>query len=164
MQITDCKLPSKCSHSDVSLIREKREISEPDGYGGTNYWSWNVLVCRDCGKESSTTLDDDGRPSLDRIFAQAYYEVTGRTLLTEDDKNQISLLRENPVLFWAYPFPNSKYILKMVPEQLQGREKLEEINANINRLLNEITVLNYKANEIRKSCGLNVKYPSLTWV
>jgi len=65
-----------CRHPHGALFLERESDSCPDGYGGTDTWSWTNLKCNKCGKKLKV-YDENQRHGVDK---QQYTELTGRAV------------------------------------------------------------------------------------
>jgi len=144
-----------CKHQDKNLVVENRSADDSD-VGGQNSWSWTILKCKVCSRESNTELTNKDRQGHD--FGKCYLEVTGRDWITEDDKNQLSVLRENPRLFWSFVPQNAKYLIDKVPFQKNIQDKIDGMNEKRNLLLRELKKIDVKINELFEEAGRERPY------
>lgn len=119
-----------CEHPVAKLRVLSESSSAPDGYGGDTYWNWTVLSCSLCNSKSKTKLSEE-RKRLNEVelFERAYFELKGKPLRTEDDANQLELLRENPALFWQFEPSNAKYLVPHVPVQWEQQQIITKLLA-----------------------------------
>jgi len=146
-----------CVHLDLNLEVRKKSDSSPDGYGGTNDWNWTILACKICGKESEARLSFNSQNQSNN-FSEAYEQVTGRRWRTEDDKNMLGMLKNNPTLFWDFPPPNAKYLVEKVPAQKAAQERIDEAETARANAMRELRKAEVAVNKAYEKAGRKSPY------
>jgi hypothetical protein len=144
----------ECTHPDKAIVLHN-ESKYHEGYGmdrdSTSYTT--CLKCTVCGQTSKPVAASYsyGGSHPDINFPATYRELTGRDWYTEDDQNQLSMLRDNPELFWKYPPSNWKYLVPHVPEQWQFQEKLYQLEKERTDLMRRVKELDVEINKTLRS-------------
>lgn len=148
-----------CKHLDQQLESHYyQEYHEGGGMDRDSSTSYSCLRCKGC-KKTSPPLNgqySNNYPTLD--FERAYEQLTGRKLKTDDDVNQLNLLKVNPSLFWEFEPTNAKYLVPQVDAQWAIQDDLNKALEERTKALIKLKETEVKINKICQKGGRPVPY------